>query len=202
MKYTVISLILLFIFIGCNNYTPEQKEYIAQIEKERIEKDDYMKSDPYSPFNQEPKVKFEPLKYFKIDPNFVFKSKLIEFKTKDTVIISGTKGEERIVLKYGFVTFTLNKNEYKMVVYEGTSKSGEKYHSLWFTDLTTNEETYGVGRYLDFELNGDKDFIYTIDFNKAYNPYCAYSSKYSCAIPTKDDFLPIRIEAGEMKFHN
>ncbi|MBX2974499.1 MAG: DUF1684 domain-containing protein [Ignavibacteriaceae bacterium] len=202
MKYTVISLILLFIFIGCNNYTPEQKEYIAQIEKERIEKDDYMKSDPYSPFNQEPKVKFEPLKYFKIDPNFVFKSKLIEFATKDTVIISGTKGEERIVLKYGFVTFNLNKNEYKMVVYEGTSKSGEKYHSLWFTDLTTNEETYGVGRYLDFELNGDKDFIYTIDFNKAYNPYCAYSSKYSCAIPTKDDFLPIRIEVGEMKFHN
>jgi uncharacterized protein (DUF1684 family) len=76
-----------------------------------------------------------------------------------------------------------------------------KYYSIWFTDKTTNEESYGVGRYVDFELNMNSDFIYTVDFNYAYNPYCAYSSEYSCAIPTKEDYLDIAIEAGEKKFH-
>jgi hypothetical protein len=190
------------LFNGCDNYTPEEKEYISSIENERKEKDDYIKDDPYSPFNQEPKVKFEPLKYYDVDPSFVFKSKLTEFESKDTIIISGTKGEEREVLKYGFVTFVHENNNFKMNVYEGRSRSGQTYHSLWFTDLTTNEETYGVGRYLDFELSPDKDYIYTIDFNKAYNPYCAYSSKYSCAIPTKEDFLSLEIKAGEKKFHH
>jgi uncharacterized protein (DUF1684 family) len=190
------------LFNGCDNYTPEEKEYISSLGVERKEKDDYMKNDPYSPFNQEPKVSFEPLKYYDINPSFVFKSKLYQFDSKDTIIISGTKGEERKVLKYGFVTFTHENKNYKMNVYEGMSKSGQTYHSLWFTDLTTNEETYGVGRYLDFELNSDKDYIYTIDFNKAYNPYCAYSPKYSCAIPTKEDFLSLEIKAGEKKFHH
>ncbi|MDP2301780.1 MAG: DUF1684 domain-containing protein [Ignavibacteria bacterium] len=197
---TILSLSTLF--SGCNNYTAEEKEYMTLIESERTDKDEYMKNDPYSPFNQEPKVSFEPLKYYDVNPSFVFKSKLTEFETKDTIIISGTKGEERKVLKYGFVKFIYDNKNFTMNVYEGTSKSGQTYHSLWFTDLTTNEETYGVGRYLDFELNPDKGYIYTIDFNKAYNPYCAYSPKYSCAIPTKEDFLSLEIKAGEKKFHH
>jgi len=197
---TILSLSTLF--SGCNNYTAEEKEYITLIESERTDKDEYMKNDPYSPFNQEPKVSFEPLKYYDVNLSFVFKSKLTEFETKDTIIISGTKGEERKVLKYGFVKFVYENKDFIMNVYEGTSKSGQTYHSLWFTDLTTNEETYGVGRYLDFELNPDKGYIYTIDFNKAYNPYCAYSPKYSCAIPTKEDFLSLEIKAGEKKFHH
>lgn len=89
-----------------------------------------------------------------------------------------------------------------MNVYKGNSRSGAEYYSLWFTDKTTGEETYGVGRYLDFELNPDKDFLYTIDFNLAYSPYCSYSPKYSCAVPTKDDYLDIAVKAGEKKFHN
>jgi uncharacterized protein (DUF1684 family) len=87
------------------------------------------------------------------------------------------------------------------LVYKGFSKSNDVYFSIWFTDLTTGEESYGVGRYLDFELNSDKDFIYTIDFNLAYNPYCAYSSEYTCAIPTKEDYVDSEIEAGEKKYH-
>ncbi|MGE5401501.1 MAG: DUF1684 domain-containing protein, partial [Ignavibacteriales bacterium] len=66
---------------------------------------------------------------------------------------------------------------------------------------TTNDETYGVGRYLDFEKNENPDYVYTIDFNLAYNPYCAYSPNYSCAIPTKDDYVDLAIRAGEKKFH-
>lgn len=198
----LIFLPTLLFFISCGeSYTPEQKAYIASIEMQRQEKNDYMKNDPNSPFNFKGKVEFHPLKYFEIDPTFVFKSKLYEFPEKDTVIVFGTKGEERKVFRYGFVSFEHKKKTYRLNVYKGSTKSGDEYFSIWFTDLTTGEETYGVGRYLDFELNPDKDFIYTIDFNLAYNPYCAYSADYTCAIPTKEDFVDLKIEAGEKKYH-
>lgn len=192
----------LLFFISCGeNYTPEQRAYMASIEKQRHEKDDYMKNDPQSPFNFKGKVEFHPLKYFDIDPDFVFKSKLFEFPVKDTVIVFGTKGEERKVIRYGFVNFEYEKKNYRLNVYKGSTKSGDEYFSIWFTDLTTGEESYGVGRYLDFELNPDKEFVYTIDFNLAYNPYCAYTPDYTCAIPTKEDFINLKVEAGEKKFH-
>ncbi|RPI65036.1 MAG: DUF1684 domain-containing protein, partial [Ignavibacteriales bacterium] len=130
-----------------------------------------------------------------------FKSKLNEYEHKDSITIFGTKGEERKVIRYGYVTLNYNNKEYKVNVYKGESNTGETYYSIWFTDKTTGEETYGVGRYIDFELNPDKDFIYTIDFNLAYNPYCAYSPDYSCAIPTKEDHIDLYIEVGEKIFH-
>ena len=89
-----------------------------------------------------------------------------------------------------------------MSVYESKTGNGQIYQTIWFTDKTTNNETYGVGRYIDFELKADSNYVYKIDFNKAYNPYCAYSPAYSCAIPTKEDFLNFRVTAGEKKFHD
>ncbi|MFA6596848.1 MAG: DUF1684 domain-containing protein [Ignavibacteriaceae bacterium] len=203
MKSNIVLLLLVLFLVSCGKqYTPEQQKYIASIEEERKQKDESMMNDADSPFNQEPKQHFEPLKYYKVDPDFVFKSKLTEYETKDTVSIYGTKGEERKVVRFGYVSISFQNKNYKMNVYKGTSRSGAEYYSLWFTDKTTGEDTYGVGRYLDFELNPDKDFLYTIDFNLAYSPYCSYSPKYSCAIPTKDDYLDIAVKAGEKKFHN
>jgi uncharacterized protein (DUF1684 family) len=200
LHFTIIFTALLINACG-ENYTPEQKEYIASIEKQRQEKDDYMKDDPNSPFNYKGKVEFHPLKYFDVDPDFVFTSKLFEYPDKDTISVFGTKGEERKVIRYGFVNFDYQKKSYRLNVYKGFANDGEEYFSIWFTDLTTGEESYGVGRYLDFEINPDKNFIYTIDFNLAYNPYCAYSSDYTCAIPTREDHIDLEIKAGEKKYH-
>src|SRR5690606_36601013 len=110
--------------------------------------------------------------------------------------------EERKVVRFGWFLINFEEKEYTINVYEGVSRTGTIYHSIWFTDLTTNKETYGVGRYIDFELMDDPDYEYEIDFNLAYNPYCVYSPEYSCAIPTKEDFLPVAIKAGEKKFHD
>ena len=199
--YWIILLIFCLISSCAENYSPEQKKYIAEVEQSRKEKDEYMKNDPNSPFNFKGKVEFHPLKYFDVNPEFVFTSKLMEYKSTDTVSIFGTKGEERKVIRYGFVNFDHDKKTLRLNVYKGFSKSGEEYFSIWFTDKTTGNESYDVGRYLDFELNTDKNFIYTIDFNLAYNPYCAYSADYTCAIPTKEDYIDLEIEAGEKKFH-
>lgn len=200
IKFSILLSLILINSCG-ENYTPEQKEYIASVEKHRQETNDYMKNDRNSPFNFKGKVGFHPLNYFDVDPNFVFKSKLLKYTSHDTIAIYGTKGEERKAIRFGFVYFEYQKKPYRLNVYKGFSKSGDSYFSIWFTDKTTNNESYGVGRYLDFELGADSNFIYTIDFNMAYNPYCAYNSDYTCAIPTKEDYVDLEIRAGEKKYH-
>jgi len=202
MKFIIIAVSLLLIISCGNKYTEEEINYIKSIEELRKIKNEFMKNDPTSPFNYKGKVEFHELNYFDVDPKFVFKSKLYEYNPKDTITIYGTKGEPRKAVRFGYVIINYENIKYKVNVYEGITKSGEKYYSIWFTDKTTNKESYGVGRYLDFEKHDNPDYIYTIDFNLAYNPYCAYSPNYSCAIPTKEDFIPIEIKAGEKKFHN
>ncbi|MCU7494210.1 MAG: DUF1684 domain-containing protein [Ignavibacteria bacterium] len=208
-KHVIVIAALFLIMAGLffsgifnRHYTPEEKSYIAEIESLRARKDYEMLNDPASPFNAKGKVHFEKLKYFDVDPGFVFKSKLYEYDNKDTITIYGTKGEPRKALKYGYVGFELDNKDIRMNVYKGFTRSGQEYFIIWFTDRTTNNESYGVGRYLDFEKQDNPDYIYTVDFNLAYNPYCAYSPNYSCAIPTKDDYVDVEIKAGEKKFHN
>lgn len=192
----------MFLLNSCGkNYTPEEEAYINKINQLRKLKDEDFKSSLYSPFNQDVKAHYAPLKYFDVDPDLKFTSKLFEYESKDTIQVLGTKGEARKAVRYGYLKFTFDKKEYTLNVYKGWSDDGQEYFSIWFTDKTTGEETYGVGRYLDFELSPSKEFTYTIDFNLAYNPYCAYSSTYSCAVPTKEDYLDIEIKAGEKNFH-
>lgn len=198
----IFVIIISNLFISCNEpRSPEELQYIESIKKSRLEKDNYMENDPDSPFNLDEKAHFAPLKYYPVDSQFKFSSVLHQYNPGDTVIVLGTKGEERKVVRYGYLIFNYNGKDYPINVYEGRSKNGTIYHSIWFTDLTTGEETYGVGRYIDFELNENEDYIYTVDFNLAYNPLCAYSARYSCAIPTKEDHIPLAITAGEKNFH-
>ena len=198
-----LALILTLFLLSCGkDYSPEQKVYIAKVEKERVDKNEWMKNDPSSPFNQKSKVEFHDLKYFDVDPAFVFESKLYEYNPKDTIIIYGTKGEPRKTVRFGYVLINFENQQHKINVYQGSTSSGEIYYSIWFTDKTTNNESYGVGRYIDFEKVDDPNHVYKIDFNEAYNPYCAYSPDFSCAVPTKEDHIPLEIKAGEKKFHD
>ncbi len=199
--FLFVGLFLLFLS-NCNKkYSSEEIKYITEIQNQRIEKDSTMKNSPRSPFNYKGKLKFYGLKYFDVNPEFVFKSKISEYPEKEVIQIFGTKGEERSAIRYGFLTFIKDSKEYKVNVYKNTAKDSSIYYSIWFTDKTTNNETYGVGRYLPFDLNQDKNHIYTLDFNLAFNPYCAYSSDYSCAIPSKEDYIDLEIKAGELKYH-
>jgi len=203
LNFAVIQMITL-LFIGCSSNESKivvDDEYINSILNHRNEKDSLMRFEEHSPFNRDTTVEFSPLKYYLPDPAFLFKSKLNHYDTQDTVEILGTKGEIRQVIKEGYVKLDFEETEYRVNVYKGFGSNGAAYHSIWFTDKTTGEETYGVGRYLDFEMNENPNFVYDIDFNYAYNPYCSYSAKYSCPIPREEDYLDFLIEAGEKNFH-
>lgn len=203
LVYILMISIMAFAASACSeNVDPVTQKYIDEISKYRAEYNEYMESNPNSPFNFKGKVEFHELNYFDVDPGFKFSSKLYEYESQDTVTIFGTKGDEREIVRHGFVVINVEGKDLPINVYEGTSRDGSKYHSIWFTDKTTNDESYGVGRYLNFEKQDDPEFIYEIDFNRAYNPYCAYSKDYSCAIPTREDYLDVAIYAGEKKFHD
>ena len=205
-SYSLILILLITVLItsSCKESrldSPEMKKYIDELIKERKEKDYSLQFDINSPFNRDTAVTFKPLNYYNPNPDFIFKSKLIVYDVKDTVAIIGTKGETRPAVLIGYLELKTEEQVHKINVYQGFARTGEPYFSIWFTDQTTGDETYGVGRYLDFELNNDPEFVYTIDFNKAYNPYCAYSAMFTCPIPRTEDYIDMAIEAGEKNFH-
>ena len=180
---------------------PLDELYVNKLLLERDNKDREMKGDSHSPFYINSTAKFESLKYYEPSSEFIFKSKLYKNEKQDTIKIFGTRGEERKAMIEGYVILKYRDKEYKLNIYKSFGSQGQSYHSIWFTDKTTGIETYHVGRYLDFELNPDPKFNYAIDFNRAYNPYCAYSALYTCPIPTKEDYLDFEINAGEKSFH-
>ncbi len=198
----VVAALVSILSVSCNNYTPEEKEYIKMIEENREITDEWMKDDPNSPFNYKGKISFNGLNYFDVDPSFVFKSKITAYDDQKYIPIFGTKGEERSALRFGYLSFNKDSKDYRLNLYANVGQDSSVYYSIWFTDRTTNNESYGVGRYLSFELNPNKDHIYSIDFNLAFNPYCAYSADYSCAIPSQEDFLDLKITAGEKIYHD
>ncbi len=179
----------------------------------RAEADTFFRSNPDSPFLRDSSVRYDGIRWFPIDVRYRVHSILHRYRDPDTVVIMGTRGEERRELRYGYFEFTLPSGAEQAVrarlnVYKFTPYDAQRYArypdylGVWFTDSTSGHETYHVGRYLDVgEENPDPNAMYTLDFNMAYNPYCAYSSLYSCAIPRKEDRLPLGVRAGELAYH-
>jgi uncharacterized protein (DUF1684 family) len=106
---------------------------------------------------------------------------------------------------YGTIHFTINDTPVALNIYQSqdlmTTKQYKDHLFIPFTDATSGEETYESGRYIDLEIKDILDNKVLIDFNKAYNPYCAYvSGKYNCPIPRPDNRLTVAIHAGERSF--
>lgn len=98
---------------------------------------------------------------------------------------------------FGKLYFTMDSTEQNLTIYQNIEQPD--YLFCPFKDLTNGKETYGAGRYLDFELSDTLNPV--VDFNYCYNPYCAYNYKYSCPIPPKENHLKIRVEAGVLNYH-
>ena len=106
--------------------------------------------------------------------------------------------------KYGSLLFNLSGKICRLFVYQSKelmkNENYKDYLFVPFTDITTGDETYGSGRYLEFHYTDIHNNSLQLDFNKAYNPYCAYATGYHCPIPPKENNLPVAVKAGEMIF--
>jgi len=193
----VVALIIFYSFQGKDS----GKEYEAEINKERQAKDDYMRSSDESPFREE-KKNFKKLNYFSIDFNYRISAKLGSIENKKVIVLPTSDNLEKKYLEYAFAEFELNGEPCKLLILE-IMEEGPYRGTLFlaFADVTSANETYGAGRYLDVKkIPGASSVI--LDFNQSYNPYCAYSEKYSCPFPPKENVLKIAVRAGEKNYHD
>lgn len=177
------------------------QDFKAEIEKHREEyKAEFLKS-ANSPLKQED---FEYLRFY--EPNEKFKVECTFFTTKrgKPFELPTSAGNTKTYVKFGELRFKIDGEKYKLAVYQSLGlkviPQYRDYLFIPFKDLTNGKESYGGGRYLDLRMKqiaGDKVYL---DFNKAYNPYCAFSEGYSCPIPPKENHLKVAIEAGEKNF--
>ncbi len=172
----------------------------GQIEYSRKEKDRILKLSPDSPIPQAERVSFAGLKYFPVDMKYRLSARLEKYSTSEKVKMPTSKGTQDEYIRYGAVKFTIDNSEHSLDTFKSVSTDVDpKRLFIPFRDITSGKETYGSGRYL--EIEEDSKGAYTMDFNLAYNPYCAYNIDYSCPIPPAQNTLKVAIKAGEKNFH-
>ncbi len=144
------------------------------------------------------------LRFYNPDNSFRVMADFIETPGTKPFDIATHSGRKKPYRQYGTVTFKLDGKEYKLAIYQGLDlikkKELKDYLFIPFNDLTNYETTYAGGRYLDLHTSDIKSGKVVVDFNKAYNPYCAFAEGYSCPIPPDENRLQARIEAGEKMF--
>jgi uncharacterized protein (DUF1684 family) len=183
-----------------NRSSGNNVEYKLQVEKQRADKDEYMKSDAESPF-KDSKEPFTGLKYFEPNPKFRINANLEAVENKKMVVLQTSDNKEQRYLEYAYATFTLDDVRCKLLILE-VADNGPFRGTLFlaFADQSSAIETYGAGRYLDIKKVPGATSI-TLDFNEAYNPYCAYNDTFSCPFPPKENNLNVAILAGERVYH-
>lgn len=157
-----------------------------------------------SPLPKAGRLNFHGLDFFAPDPKYFVLADFKRTKKEKPFKMKTSTDRMPMYVKYGELIFTLEGKTLKMNVYQSvdlTKKPGfEDFLFLPFSDLTSGNETYIGGRYIDVKI--PKGDTMAIDFNKAYNPYCAYNHEYSCPIVPLENDLPVEIRAGVKKFHD
>ena len=159
----------------------------------RREKDDFFQTSNHSPLTREQQAGFQGLQYFPENSELNLELELEVFPEQARVQIQTTTGQVQSYDRYGRIRFQVNGQEAVLTVY-----SNEHGLFLPFADSLAGSETYGAGRYLEpAPLPGG---LVHVDFNLAYNPYCAYNEAWSCPITPAENRLKVPIRAGEKNF--
>lgn len=163
---------------------------MSELDDFRREKDDFFKTHPQSPLTREQKQSFTGLSYFPENPALRLEVPVEAFEPKETIRMQTSTGDVQDYEKHGRFKFSVDGEEAELTIY-----SGEHGYFLPFADALAGSETYGAGRYLEPEPLGDGKFL--VDFNQAYNPYCAYNPNWSCPLTPFENRLKVPIRAGE-----
>ena len=168
---------------------------MSELDDFRAEKDDFFGRHPQSPLTREQKRNFKGLAYFPENSDLRLEVPVEQFEPKDTIEMQTSTGDVQTYQRYGRFKFTVDGQEAALTIY-----SGDHGYFLPFVDSLAGAETYGAGRYLEPEPLGGGKFL--VDFNLAYNPYCAYNDKWSCPVPPAENRLKVAVRAGEKLFRD
>ncbi|MCS6808200.1 MAG: DUF1684 domain-containing protein [Bacteroidota bacterium] len=184
-----------------SNYSKNPYFYPDSIELERKEKDVYLREGEMSPLKVEDKTLFQGLSYFPPDERFVVKARFEALPETDTLILQTSDRDQRPMLRAGYLYFALGKDTCRLTALRAIGVEGRMQRELFvpFKDATNGTDTYRAGRYVNVRIPASGQ-PYIVDFNRAFNPYCAYNEEYSCPLVPLENVLPVRIEAGEKIF--
>lgn len=198
MKTVFTIIIALVCFSSCSQH---KRPLTGETEFQRKLNAEY-KDASKSPLKNKDRKNFRGLDFFKFNPAYVVKARLE--RTPDSKWFNMRTTTSRVTKErvYGILHFELNGTPHQLNVYQGEEtmqmEGMEDYLFLPFLDETNGFESYGGGRYLDLRIpEGD---TIEIDFNTAYNPFCAYNEKFSCPIVPRENYLKTRVEAGVKAF--
>jgi uncharacterized protein (DUF1684 family) len=167
----------------------------ADVLKIRRDKDEAFKNGEESPIKD--KSAFQGLKYYSFNKDYIVDFVLEKAEKAKTVELKMTDGTTEKLILFGKLKGEIGGFTLSLLLYQ--HEDGNFF--LPFKDKTAPTETYGGGRFLDLPLTNVKNNRLRVDFNLAYNPYCAYNEDFACPIPPAENTLPIRIEAGEKIFN-
>mgnify|MGYP001814536646 CR=1 FL=1 len=167
---------------------------MSELKRLRRQKDEFFAHDSHSPLSAEQKRTFPGLRYFPENSQLRFQDEVKRSTAEQVVHMQTNTGELREYHKYGTFGFLVNGDSAELCVYT----SGDRGFFVPFADATSGQETYGAGRYVEVHSLGGERF--EVDFNQAYNPWCAYSPNFSCPISPAENRLTIPIRAGEQSF--
>lgn len=187
----------LFLVTGCQQKHP----ILGDTEFQRNLNSEF-KDASKSPLKKKDRRGFKALDFFKVDSAYVVQATLKSTPDEKPFKMKTTTDRLPEYVKYGEVTFSLKNESFQLNVYRDLDLMNEEgfedYLFLPFLDDTNGDESYGGGRYIDLKIpEGD---AMTIDFNTAYNPYCAYNEKYSCPIVPRDNYIDVEVRAGVKAF--
>jgi uncharacterized protein (DUF1684 family) len=177
-------------------------DWEQEIEEARRERDWFFASHPQSPMPVDMRGRFKGLSYYPIDPAYRFELQLHEHEAKKPLETGDTAGQMRTLWRGGEFRFVVDDHACTLQAYR--SDPAEERLFVPFRDETSGKETYGAGRYLDLEparhLTSEGHWI--VDFNEAYNPWCAYSEDYACPFVPPENWLHVSVCAGEKGYEH
>jgi len=173
---------------------PDETTQVNDITAHRAAVERFLREDKDSPIPPERRSALLPLPYFPVDPSYGVPAQLQVSDDRPVRPLATSTGTIARYQRVGVLEFSLHGEKLTL---DAFVPEGQPINQLFvpFNDLTSGQETYSAGRYLDLKPTATS--LYTIDFNYAYNPYCAYNRSYECPLPPPANRMKVAIRAGE-----
>jgi len=200
IKYCVVLFWMLA--VGCGVQKNAMKSPFAQsIEAHRTAYKAEFLHTPNSPLDS---AEVQQLRFFEPDKAYRVKANFTRTEEAEPFQMATYSGVEQPYVQFGTARFELFGESHTLAIYQSINlrrmPQYRTYLFLPFKDRTNGKSTYGGGRYMDLQITDIENGKLVLDFNKAHNPYCAYSEGYNCPIPPLENHLTLAIEAGEKTY--
>lgn len=200
-KIVIATTIFGIILYSLNGIKTNSSVYFAELRQFRSEKNRSFRQSPNSPLAAAQKTVFDSLHYYPADFTLVTDATISRNAHPDTLLIQMSANRAEKYLHWGQASFKIVNQPQQLGIYlKATGTDSTLF--IPFTDLTNGHESYGGGRYLDVPKPAPDATEMKLDFNRAYNPYCAYNNEYSCPVPPAENRLQVAVAAGEKSFHD